>query len=99
MARYDWPGNVRELRNYVERCLALREAAPTLPDPHAAKDAPAPDAAQPLRAARESSTREFEARYLADLLERHQGNVSAAARAAGVDRKYLYRLLWRNGLR
>ncbi|MGH7435599.1 MAG: sigma 54-interacting transcriptional regulator [Polyangiaceae bacterium] len=30
MARHDWPGNVRELRNYVERTVALQQAAPTL---------------------------------------------------------------------
>jgi transcriptional regulator of acetoin/glycerol metabolism len=41
----------------------------------------------------------FEHAYLQDLLARHDGNVSAAARAAGVDRIHLYRLLWRNGLR
>src|SRR5262249_30291799 len=28
MKRYDWPGNVRELRNYVERTVVLRAAAP-----------------------------------------------------------------------
>ena len=34
-----------------------------------------------------------------DLLRIHEDNVAAAARAAGVDRMHLYRLLWRNGLR
>ena len=41
----------------------------------------------------------FEHAYLTDLLARHDGNVTAAARAAGIDRIHLYRLLWRNGLR
>jgi transcriptional regulator of acetoin/glycerol metabolism len=36
---------------------------------------------------------------LAALLDQHQGNVSAVARAARLDRAQLYRLLWRTGLR
>jgi DNA-binding NtrC family response regulator len=41
----------------------------------------------------------FERVYLERLLARHDDNVSAAARAAGLDRLKLYRLLWRHGLR
>jgi len=35
----------------------------------------------------------LEASYLRDLLERHGGNVSAAAKAAGIDRKTFHRLI------
>jgi two-component system, NtrC family, response regulator GlrR len=41
----------------------------------------------------------FERRYLEELLRQHENRVSAAARAAGVDRIYFYRLLWKHGLR
>ena len=108
LARHQWPGNVRELRNYVERCLALAErgslpAPVTAPEPApalgpAGADASA-EAGGDLRSARQTWLREFEKRYLEELLAQHGGNVSAAARSAGIDRKYLYRLLWRNGLR
>jgi DNA-binding NtrC family response regulator len=99
LSRHPWPGNVRELRNYVERCLALAQRQPLgregAPESVAGGDlAPAS-----LRSARERALLEFERRYLEALLAHHGGNVSAAARTAGVDRKYLYRLLWRNGLR
>jgi len=41
----------------------------------------------------------FEQRYVAWLLERHDGNFSAAARAAEMDRKYLYKLAKKHGLK
>ena len=28
LAEHSWPGNIRELRNYLERCVALRDFAP-----------------------------------------------------------------------
>src|SRR5262245_16568329 len=94
MARHPWPGNVRQLRNYLERSLALAQPAPIEGLEASAPGEPFVDGGRPLRAARESWNRDFERRYLEDLLARHADNVSAAARAAGVDRKYLYRLLW-----
>ena len=54
---------------------------------------------QPLREAREAWVSAFERRYLEELLRQHENRVSAAARAAGVDRIYFYRLLWKHGLR
>ncbi len=101
LTHHGWPGNVRELRNYLERCLALQRPVPldadgSLPMPPAA---PTIDVARPWRQARQSWNDFFERRYLERLLEIHGGNVSAAARAAGVDRVHFHRLLQRNGLR
>jgi transcriptional regulator with GAF, ATPase, and Fis domain len=42
--------------------------------------------------------REFERRYVAWLLARHSGNISAAAREAEMDRKYLHKLAKKHGL-
>jgi two-component system, NtrC family, response regulator GlrR len=96
LAAHRWPGNIRELRNYLERCLALRDRAPIggdVPEP------PLPDTSQPLKIARERWTRTLERRYVEELMRKHEGKVTVAARAAGIDRMYLYRLLWRYGLR
>jgi two-component system, NtrC family, response regulator GlrR len=98
LARHAWPGNVRELRNYLERCMALREQTPIIED-GAETETPTVNAQMPLKLARETWTRTFERRYVEELLRAHQNNVSAAARAAGVDRPYFYRLLWRHGFR
>ena len=102
LARHDWPGNVRELRNYVESCLALADQAPPPgvdADQAGGRGAPVVDPSQPFRAARDRWLRWFERRYLEELLRQQGDNVSAAARAAGVDREYFHRLLRRVGLR
>jgi transcriptional regulator of acetoin/glycerol metabolism len=39
-----------------------------------------------------------EREYVRLLLERHQGNVTAAAQAAGLARTYVYRLIKKHGL-
>jgi two-component system, NtrC family, response regulator GlrR len=96
LARHGWGGNVRELRNYLERCLVLRAKAPLDGEPAEPR---LPELDQPLKVARERWNRVLERRYVDELLRRADGNVTAAARAAGVDRMYFYRLLWRYGLR
>jgi two-component system, NtrC family, response regulator GlrR len=94
LLRHSWPGNVRELRNYVEACLVRQEPAST-----AVTEEPAIDVTQPLRVVRERWVRHVERRYLEQLLVLHANNVSAAARAAGIDRVHFHRLLARAGLR
>ena len=94
LALHAWPGNVRELRNYIERALALGHlAAPghgrSLAGVSAGEERPS------LREARAM----FERGYLEGLVRDLGGNMSAAARAAGVERMYLYRLLRKHGLR
>jgi transcriptional regulator with PAS, ATPase and Fis domain len=99
LRQHSWPGNVRELRNYLERCLALDEQ---LPPPEGPKDGTPlvhVDETQPLKRARERWNLLLERHYVAKLLTRHNNNVTAAARAAGIDRIHLHRLLRRHGLR
>jgi DNA-binding NtrC family response regulator len=49
----------------------------------------------PYHAAKASILSRFEADYLADLMRREGNNLSRAARIAGLERKYLYKLLER----
>jgi DNA-binding NtrC family response regulator len=112
LARQSWPGNLRELRNALDRALAMgpwepdAETAPELipeliPElgPDAEPDAaPAVDLSRPFKQARDEWTARFERAYLAALLEHHAGSIRPAARAAGIDRVHLYRLLARHGL-
>jgi DNA-binding NtrC family response regulator len=98
MQAYAWPDNVAELRTVIERAVSLEgaslqepaEEGPAPPKPH--KDAVV-GADLPYKQARAQMIEAFEREYVRGLLDRHEGNVSKAARAAGIDRVYLHRLL------
>jgi DNA-binding NtrC family response regulator len=97
LQRAAWPGNVRELRNWVERFLILREAPPSSASA-SGHEAFAVDPSMPYAAARDRLLTAFERRYFDALLRTHGGKVARAAEAAGLDRRYLYRILQRHGL-
>ena len=100
LATHDWPGNVRELRNYVERSVVLQEALPAAPKkapPAAAPEADGPIV--PFKLAKDAVVDGFERSYLSNLLEQCGGNISKAARTAGMDRMYLHRLVQKHGLK
>jgi two-component system response regulator HydG len=52
-----------------------------------------------LKEAKERWMAVLEASYLRQLLDRHQGNISAAAKAAGIDRKTFHRLVGKHHIR
>jgi DNA-binding NtrC family response regulator len=98
LMRHDWPGNVRELRNVVQRALALGIVSVESGElDHSARRAPG-SGEKKYKQARELALREFERSYLQELWTRYRGNLSAAARAAGLDRKSLRNLLRRYNL-
>jgi DNA-binding NtrC family response regulator len=97
---YDWPGNVRELRNLVDRGRALMDRSgtlfPSLLGLEIAPTQPAPEAATGPRGyheAREKLLGAWEREFVTQVLQRTGGNVSRAAREAGIDRVYLHRLM------
>jgi two-component system, NtrC family, response regulator GlrR len=112
LSRSAWPGNVRELRNYLERCLVFEEPMPLGEEPgggpalavppslaaSATGAASAVDPAVEYAEARRQALEAFERAYVRELLNAHGGRVSAAARAAGIGRVYLYRLMRRHGV-
>jgi DNA-binding NtrC family response regulator len=105
MAKHDWPGNVRELRNYVERTVVLQTASPTSRRSAPSSPALGGSASQsvdiriPFKLAKDAAVDTFERAYLGTLLESCTGNMSKAARTAGMDRMYLHRLVQKHGLR
>ena len=94
-----WPGNIRQLKNVMERLAALHPGGMLAPADLAEDLAPAEVAgslsALPWKDARDQYLAGFELSYAQAVLARCGGNLSAAAREAGVDRKTFYALLRR----
>jgi len=108
-----WKGNVRELENVVERMVVLLEPGseirpehiPAVEQPGGSTPAVAPSlmnsevtTEEPYYSARDRLVASFELQYLTQLVSQARGNMSRAARAAGLDRTTLYRLIERHGL-
>jgi DNA-binding NtrC family response regulator len=99
---YPWPGNVRELQNVIERAVVLAEGEMVTPAelpanlrlPQKVPTAMVADHLS-LKKAKQQWVEAFEREYLIALLNKHQGNISQAAKTAGVDRKTIHRLLKR----
>lgn len=107
LSAHDWPGNVRELFGVLERALHLdgRDDGPldaasvSVGIPAERIDVGLFSAARSYRETRTVFECDFERRYVSWLLERHRGNISAAAREAQMDRKHLYDLAKKHNLR
>src|SRR3989441_1000963 len=109
---YAWRGNVRELQNVIEHVAVVVEPGAEIrpEDLHltgatGAADTSANPASlistlleESYHAARDRVIAQFERQYLTWLVNRASGNMSKAARIAGVDRTTLYRLMDRHGL-
>jgi Nif-specific regulatory protein len=90
---YGWPGNVRELENAVERAVVMCTEEVIRPDDLALTVAgrSGPDLYQgrPLKGA----VNLFKKHYIAGVLQSNNWNQTRAARALGVQRTYLSRLI------
>ena len=105
LTHYPWPGNVRELHNVLEHAVTVARHPWITP-----LDLPAYLLEQvahptsdsldlPFHQARQVVLRRFESEYLMDLMRRTRGNISQAARIAGVRRTSLYKMLRRHAIR
>jgi DNA-binding NtrC family response regulator len=100
---HTWPGNVRELRNAVERLVItpdqiLAERPPVNPA-ELLRLSFEVDMNEPFKDAKQRIIDDFDRAFMEKLLARHGNNMAAAARATGVDRVSIYKVLERLGLR
>ena len=87
---YAWPGNVRELENRVKKAVVLAERATVGVEDLDLR----PEALAPV-AALAQATREFQRRYVNEILERNGGNRTKTAKDLGVDPRTIFRHLER----
>ncbi len=103
-----WPGNVRELRNMADRlrALGLQHARELLEEGARSTQTAAPSSAgpsalalaEPFKTFRERWIEDGERAYVIRALAEAKGNYARAARTAGVDRTYMFRLARKLGL-
>lgn len=109
LCAYHWPGNVRELENLIHREFLLAGGSVIYIEHSAFADAPdAPVAPRPdvspapfelgFQRAKAVVVAEFEKAFLAHALSESGGNVSAAARMAGKERRAFGKLLKKYGI-
>ncbi|HCS51507.1 sigma-54 dependent transcriptional regulator [uncultured Rubinisphaera sp.] len=99
--KYEWPGNIRELRNVIERAVALSrtETVQLVDLPKPIRQSSGSTTVSILtEISREEALDNADHAYLVSLLEKHGGNISKAARQAGLSRQGMHKLLSRHEL-
>jgi DNA-binding NtrC family response regulator len=99
LSSYRWPGNVRELFNVVQRAVVMsgdRQIIPLELAPDKGPDGMV--STQNFRAARADAVATFEREYVQQLLRKHDGNVTRAAREAQKERRAFGRLVKKYGI-
>jgi DNA-binding NtrC family response regulator len=102
LSLHHWPGNVRELRNAVEAYIALGVVPSFQPRDDGAIESALDglvDATRTYAEQKDEFVQRFTRVYLERLLRRTGGNQSEAARASGLERSYLGKLIDKLGLR
>jgi len=85
---YNWPGNIRELENKIQQTVVVATADTIRPE-----DIDLPGEMRSFKEEKSKVVAEFERNYVAKLLSLHEGNITRASRAAGMDRKNFWQLM------
>lgn len=92
---YHWPGNIRQLINALDRATVLADDKTITIDDLPREVVDAPCDSRPTTTADTTRLDDIEKAHIVEVLEREKGNKARAARALGIHRRKLYRLLER----
>jgi len=106
LVQHDWPGNLRELTGALQRGMSLDPKAETLGKEFVRVGGSTRESGvrmmspewQTFKEAKDALLEDWEKDYLRRVLERSKGNMTLAARQAGIARGHLYRLMKKHGL-
>ncbi len=90
---YDWPGNIRELENKIQQTIVVATKNVIGPD-----DIDLPVELHTFKKEKQKTVSEFERNYITKMLTLSKGNISKAAKEAGMDRKNLWQLLKKHNI-
>jgi len=101
-----WSGNVRELQNEIKRAVIFSKDETVTPQDfqYDMKSLPCPEdridsfSKLSYKEARKSLLERFNVKYIKELLNEYGGNVSLAARIAGLERQSLQHLMRKYGI-
>jgi DNA-binding NtrC family response regulator len=97
LERYSWPGNVRQLQNAIDRAKILAD------DDHIHVENLPPEIVHTVHARQQLSSSDLDLdtlthQHVLETYRRHSGNKARTARALGIGRRTLYRLLEKYGI-
>lgn len=101
---YSWPGNVRELENIIERAVTLSDKGVIeLKDIYLEAQIEPESVESALlrlsyKEAKEKIVESFTKKYLENLLLKHKGNITHAAKEAKIERQSLQKIVKRYGI-
>jgi|Deesub1362B_J571_1020462.scaffolds.fasta_scaffold00513_5 DNA-binding NtrC family response regulator len=107
LTNYHWPGNVRQLENVIKKAIILSDSEVIKADDiiDHLDNAVRIDFKDMLngrkrsfKELKQSFIQQFERQYIIELLQKHNGNLSRAAREAGVNRRTIYRMIEQYGI-
>ena len=90
---YHWPGNIRELENKIQQTVIMATSNIIKPE-----DLDLPGELDTFKEEKYKILSRFEYNYLTKMLSLHEGNVTRASKAAGMDRKNFWQLMKRHSV-
>lgn len=85
---YEWPGNIRELENKIQQTVVVATLDVIQPE-----DIDLPSELDTFKEEKSKIVERFEQNYVTKLLSLHEGNITHAAKTAGMDRKNFWQLM------